>query len=399
MRFYQTLTKFLIKEIMMKKILFVAASLQVGGMERVLTDIANALVKRDFDVTIVTYMDSGVANWCGELDKRVNFIYKKPKDFRLRKKLPYVHRFYRPGKWETRTSAKALYNYYVGSKNKYDVEIAFCRGPAVKIVSGSTNKNSKKFTWVHNDYSLVDPKTITKFFNNMDEAKEAYSKFDKIVSVSDEAKDKFIEVIGYREKLQTIYNLLSIEKIIEKSKCVCPEIKTKFTIISVARIIPAKGYHTLLKAVKRLNDDGLDFELWLVGTRYGDEYDNQLDEYINENKLTNVKLLGRQINPYCFMSQADLYICSSWREGFSISVAEAIACGLPVITTNCTGPVEILDNGKYGIIINYDEEEMYLSLKDAILNPQKLEEYKEKAFVRSKYFSDESIIKQIIDLF
>ena len=384
---------------MMKKILFVASSLQVGGMERVLTDIANALVKRDFDVTIVTYMDSGETNWCGELDKRVNFIYKKPKDFRLRKKLPYVHRFYRPEKWEKRTSAKSLYKYYVGTKNKYDVEIAFCRGPAVKIVSGSTNKKSKKFTWVHNDYSLVDPKTITKFFNNMDEAKAAYSKFDKIVSVSDEAKNKFIEVIGYKEKLQTIYNLLSIDKIIEKSKCVCPEKKSKFTIISVARIIPAKGYHTLLKAVKRLNDDGLDFELWLIGTRYGEEYDNQLDEYINENKLTNVKLFGRQINPYCFMAQADVYICSSWREGFSISVAEAITCGLPVISTNCTGPTEILENGKYGLIINYDENDMYRSLKKAIENPEMLSIYKDKAIERSEFFSEDNIIDQIVELF
>lgn len=383
----------------MKKILFVASSLRVGGMERVLTDVANALVDRDYDVTILTYEDSGDTNWCGELDKRVNFIYRKPKEFRLMKKLSYVHRFYKPDKWETRTSAKSLYKYYVGTKTKYDVEIAFCRGPAVKIISGSTNKKSKKFTWVHNDYSLVDPKTITRFFNSMDEAKEAYSKFDKIIAVSDEAKNKFIEVIGYKEKLQTIYNLLSIDKIIEKSKCVCPERKTKFTIISVARIIPAKGYHTLLKAVKQLNDDGLDFELWLVGTRYGGEYDNQLNDYIKENRLTNVKLLGRQINPYCFMSQADVYICSSWREGFSISVAEAIACGLPVISTNCTGPVEILEDGKYGLIIDCDENAMYKSLKNAIKNPERLNQYKDKAKERSLFFSDDNIIGQIISLF
>lgn len=382
-----------------KKILFVAASLRVGGMERVLVDISNGLVKKGFDVTILTYEDSNGPSWQKELDDKVHFIYKEPKEFKLQKKLPYIHRYYKKNKWETRTSPKSLYKYYVGTKTKYDVEIAFCRGPAVKIVSGSTNKHSKKFTWVHNDYTLIDPKTITKFFNSMDEAKAAYAKFDKIVAVSEEARNKFIEVIGYADKTTTIYNMLDIEKIIEKSKAQCPEKRKHFTLISVARIIPAKGYHTLLKVVNRLNKDGLLFDLWLVGTRYDDDYDKELVEYIEKNKLTNVKLLGRQMNPYCFMSQADLYVCSSWREGFSISVAEAIACGLPVISTNCTGPTEILEDGKYGIIVDYDEDDMYQAIKNALEHPESLQVYKEKAFARSQYFSGDNILKQMIELF
>ncbi len=383
----------------MKKILFVAASLRVGGMERVLVDISNGLVKRGFDVTIITYEESNGPSWQHELDKRVNFIYKSPKAFKILKKLPYIHRFFKPNKWETRTSPESLYRYYVGTKTKYDVEIAFCRGPAVKIISGSTNKKSKKLTWVHNDYTLIDPKTITKFFSSMDETKTAYKKFDKIVSVSEQARKKFIEVMGYAEKTTTIYNLLDIDKIIAKSEIECSEKKSKFTLISVARIIPAKGYHTLIKVVKRLNDDGLDFELWLVGTRYEGDYDKELTDYIENNNLSNVKMLGRQMNPYAFMAQADLYVCSSWREGFSISVAEAIACGLPVISTNCTGPTEILEDGKYGVIINYDEDEMYIALKNAIEHPESLESYREKARERSMYFSEENILNQMVELF
>lgn len=383
----------------MKKILFVASSLRVGGMERVLVDISNGLVKKGFDVTIITYEECTGPSWRVELDERVHFIYKKPKEFRIQKKLPYIHRFYKPNKWETRTSPRSLYKYYVGTKTKYDVEIAFCRGPAVKIVSGSTNKNSKKLTWVHNDYTLLNPKSIYKFFNNMEEARGAYEKFEKIVAVSEEARKKFIEVLGFAEKTTTIYNLLAIDKIIKKSKLSCPIEKRKFTIINVARLLAAKGQNTLLKVVKRLNDDGLDFELWLVGTTYNDNYYKEVTDYIENNNLSNVKLLGRQMNPYCFMAQSDLYVCSSWREGFSISVAEAIACGLPVISTNCTGPTEILEDGKFGIIINYDEEEMYKALKSAIEHPETLKPYMDKARERSQYFSEENIINQIIELF
>lgn len=383
----------------MKKILFVTSSLTVGGMERVLVDISNNLVKRGYDITIVTYEKSAEQNFIGELDERIKFIYKKPREFKVRKKLPYIHRFYRPNKWETRTSSRALYKYYVGTKTKYDVEIAFCRGPGVKIVSGSTNRKSKKYTWVHNDYTLVNPKSIVKFFNSLDETKEAYKCFDKIVAVSNEAKKKFIEVIGYEEKLITIYNLLAIDKIIEKSKLDCPIKKKSFTIISVARLIPAKGYDMLLRIAKRLNDDGLDFDLWIVGTPYNDDYNKSLVKYIEDNNLTNAKLLGRQMNPYSFMSQADLYVCSSKVEGFSISVAEAITCGLPVITTKCTGPTEILGDGEYGIIVDFDEEQLYQALKNVIEHPETMKQFADKAKDRSKAFSAENIIDQIIELF
>lgn len=385
----------------MKKILFVTSALGIGGMERVLVDIANALVERNYDVTILTYIKNDGDSWIVDLDDRVHFVYKENRDFPVREKLPYIHRYYKKNKllWETRTSSQSLYKYYVDNRNKYDVEIAFCRGMAVKIVSGSTNKKSVKLNWIHNDYTLIDPKTISASFKNMEEAKEAYKVFDKIVAVSNQAKEKFIEVIGYKEKIVTIYNMLPIQSILTKSEKQCPIAKSRFTIISVARLIPAKGYDTLLRAVKRLTDDGYVFDLWLVGRDYGSEYNIGLRDFVFQNHLDNVKFLGNQMNPYCFMKQADLYICSSWREGFSISVAEAMCCGLPVISTNCTGPTEILDNGKYGILINYNEDEMYSSLKRILDNPDILNQYRDKSLIRSKCFSSERIIKEIIDLF
>ena len=383
----------------MKKILFVASSLSIGGMERVLVDIANSLVGDHYDVSIITYAESARENFIGELDKRISFVYKPPRVFSFRKKMPYIHRYYRPDKWETRCSPRALYRYYVDKKVKYDVEIAFCRGPAVKIISGSSNKQSKKYTWVHNDYRLVDPKTITKYFGDFDLAKKAYEKFDRIIAVSDEARRSFVETIGYPEKTSTIYNMVDVEQINRKSLVPSPRNKNCFTVISVARLIDAKGYETLLRAVKRLNDEHLQFELWLVGSGNNGPCELRLRKYAEDNNLTNVVFLGRQLNPYVFMKQADVYICSSWREGFSISVAEALACGLPVISTSCTGPTEILDNGKYGILIHYDEDEMFEALRNAILNPASLTAYREKSLRRANDFSSEVIIKQIETLF
>ena len=381
------------------KILFVAASLRIGGMERVLVDIANSLVKRDYDVTIITYEDSGEENFIGELNKKIEFCYKKTREFRFRKQLPYFHRYYRPNKWETRCTPKDLYRYYVGRKKKFDVEIAFCRGPAVKIISGSTNSKSKKLTWVHNDYKLINPKTITKYFDSMESTIKAYEVFDKIVAVSDQAGRIFNEVIGYSEKTITIYNMIDLNQINKKKDSPCPVEKKRFTLISVARLIPAKGHDKLLRVVKRLNDEGYKFDLWILGTGENCEHEKKIKKYAEENKLTNVYFFGRQMNPYCFMRHADVYICTSHIEGFSISIAEAMACGLPVISTKCTGPTEILEDGKNGILIDCKEEEIYQVMKKVINNPESLIPYKKKSLERSKDFSEEQIIDKIISLF
>ena len=383
----------------MKKILFVAASLRIGGMERVLVDIANALSKREYDVTIITYEDSGEGNFIGELNNDIKFSYIQPRVFKIRKKLPYFHRKYRPNKWETRCSPRALYRYYVGGKVKYDVEIAFCRGPAVKIISGSTNKKSKKLTWVHNDYKLVNPKTITKFFDSMKSTIKAYAVFDKIIAVSNQAGNSFNEVIGYPDKTITIYNMLDLESIHKKMELPCPKRKKRFTIISVARLIPAKGHDKLLRVVKRLNDEGYQFDLWILGTGNMIDYEVMIRKYVENNTLSNVLFMGRQANPYCFMAQADLYMCTSHIEGFSIAIAEAMACGLPVISTRCTGPTEILEDGKYGIMIDCNENEIYNALKDVLTNPNILTPYKEKSLHRSKDFSEERIIEEITKMF
>lgn len=376
----------------MKRILFVTESLARGGMERMQVDYANALVNREYDVTIVTYSPNDALK--KNLDKRVRLVYRPRNPLKLMRSLPYIHRFYRNDKWEKKASAKTLYKYYVG-KEKYDVEIGFYRGPSIKIISGSKNKNSKKFAWVHTDFKLCDPKSITKFFNNIDEVKSAYSEFDKIICVSNEAKESFDEVIGLPDKTTGIYNMISVEKIRQKSQEECPVKKQKFTIVTVGRLIPDKGYDRLLASVKKLNEEGFDFDLWIIG---GGRAENDLKSFAQENKLQNVYFAGMQENPYKYLKHGDLFVCSSKREGFSLSVAEALALGIPVISTECTGPTEILGDGEYGIIVENSEEGIYEGLKKVLENKDVLKLFEKKSLERCWNFDESNIMKQIVEL-
>ena len=66
-------------------------SLKIGGMESVLVDIANMLVEKGHDVTIITYMESKEENFIAELDERIHFIYREKRTFPIMSKLPYFH--------------------------------------------------------------------------------------------------------------------------------------------------------------------------------------------------------------------------------------------------------------------------------------------------------------------
>lgn len=373
----------------MKKILFVLPWLAVGGLERVQVTLANALADRGYDVTIMTLNPQ--ADLKPELSSKVKYVYKPYKPHPIARRIPYIrHRFYDDGMWETRASAKKLYQYYVGNE-QFDVEIGFFRGLSVKIISGSTNPNSVKLAWVHSDFKHCAG--ITSNFKNLQDVKNAYERFDRIICVSQKAKQSFEEVIGHVEKTVCIYNFLPIEKILALSNQPCTIVKRCFTIVSVGRLSEVKGYDRLIKAIQRLHDEGTNLELWLIGD--GEER-AKLADLVGDADY--IRLLGMQQNPYPYMKQADLYVCSSRYEGFNLTVAEALVLGLPVLSTDCTGPTEILDHGKYGMICENSEEGLYCGIKELITNRHSLQNFASRSSSRGQVFSVDKSMDLLSDI-
>ena len=117
--------------------------------------------------------------------------------------------------------------------------------------------------------------------------------------------------------------------------------KEKYIILFVGRLEKEKGIELLIEAIEKINKRRNDFEVWIIG--YGSMYD-----YIRENiekKNLPIKLLGRkdirELSNY--YNCADIFIFPSLVEGPSAALLEAMACGVPVITT--TGPVKNFENG------------------------------------------------------
>jgi glycosyltransferase involved in cell wall biosynthesis len=108
-----------------------------------------------------------------------------------------------------------------------------------------------------------------------------------------------------------------------------------------------------------------------------------------------ISFLGwvKNISPY--LKKSDIFVLSSKREGFGYVLIEAMSQGKPVISTNTPyGPSEILDNGKYGILVPMgDEEAMKRAILKLLTDKKKYHYYAKKAFERSEFFSLDKMLR------
>lgn len=373
-----------------KSILFTVHSMGIGGTEVLLANIVNKLVDRGYRVDVVVTSSNMSSAFL--LDEKVNIFYKEEPSFTLLKKIPYIRNFYQPGMWSERKKPSALYKYFVGSK-KYDVEIAFFFGKPLKIVYGSPNSNSKKIYWVQMDYHHCTGCYMG--FRCKKDAIAAYNKFDEIICVSNGVKESFIDVIQRTKNVNVIPNLMNVEKIRQLSNETINIYRNTFTFLLVGRLEEEKGILNLLSAIKKLNEQNLHFELWIIGD--GSE-ESTIRKYISDNKTNNVKLLGRKNNPYPYIKTVDFLVSSSLHEAYGITIAEALILGTPVISTDCVGPRELLDGGKYGVLVENSVDGIYNGMYKILLDSEFRNRMRQLAKNRQSYFDAERILDQIEDV-
>lgn len=345
---------------MKKKILFFHYDLQGGGAERVLVNLLKFIDYTKYDVTLKTIFGAGP--YVDAVPESVKFCSVFKREFRGFNQIMKIL----PGRFW----------HWLFIKGHYDIEVGFMENSPTRIIAACPYTDTKKVGLVHSAFD--NRETPIAGFRDEKEMIDAYNHLDVLAFVAQRAQECFKCLFPeIKVPMKILHNVNDFTQIIELAKESIPfRLDDKcLNLCAVGRLILVKGFLRLIDAFHRLKTEGLidDVRLYILGK--GEEREN-LQRSIDSYGLSqNIKLLGFDPNPYKYLSNMDLFVCSSYREGYSTATTEAIALGIPVFTTDCSGMEEILENGKFGMIVPNDDESIYLGLKDLLTHRDKLSQY------------------------
>ncbi len=367
---------------MKRKILFLIHDLGQGGAEKVLVNLVNNMDSEKFNISVMALFGGGVNEQF--LKPHINYRAAFSKTIPGNSKIMKLF------------SPKTLYKFFV--KGKYDIIVSYLEGPSARIVSGCPDEDVKRLCFIHGEQKSINEASAS--FRSVKEAENCYGTFDRIIGVSKTVVENFSSFFPKCKSFGVVYNTNESEKIKEfaTEKAEFPDSTDgELKLISVGSLKEVKGFDRLIRVHKRLVESGIKVHTYVLGKG---KLKAELESYAKEMGVSDTfTLLGYDINPYKYVTKADLYVCSSHTEGFSTAVTEALIVGTPVCTVRVSGMDEMLGANEYGIVCENDENALYESIKKLFDEPELLEHYKKQAKIRGKDFSTEETVNAAEALF
>lgn len=340
------------------RILFINDYIKAGGAEVVLKNIVCHLEKAGHQIEVFTF----------ERNKEFfNQVFPETVKSRSCEPLLKNHRRWSI-EWFKRRICMIVYPIYMRFLH-YDVVVAMKEGSCMKYASYVCAK--RKLAWVHVDYRYL---YWTKgIFKSEFTEKKCMQKFNQVICVSKAALESVKNVIGDPGNLCVRYNPIDFRNILAKAEepCGLEKPEKKILFVAIGRLVKQKNYVTLIKICTELFKKYL-FELWIIGEG---EQRKELEDILHKTNCDCVRLLGRQDNPYKYLSQADFLISTSYWESYGLAIQEALILGVPVLTTKCPAIEECFCDD-YGIMVECTKDAIESGMISILENPSCIEKYK-----------------------
>lgn len=365
----------------MKKILFTAFNLDVGGIEKCLVNLVNNMDYSKYDITIMLQVKEGT--YLNEINPNVTVVgynFSKIKNKVLKKIVNILKYLF-----------ILIKNYH-----KYDYSICYASGYIPSSIL-ALFASKKRIGWMHtNILTYMDnyrPYKKLKL-NTSQKAKRFlkkifFRKYDKKIFVSKDALNAYLSIYPKdKDECINIYNFIDYKTVKAKSK---DKISLKkdpkvFTFVNVSRHTEFdKRISRIILASVRLYEEGYNFKVLLVGDG---EDRSKYEKTTKELRINGVvKFVGQQKNPYPYFLLGDAFVLSSAFEGLPTTCMEALVLGIPVVTTRVSD-AQLLFDEKYGIVVDNDDDSLYYGMKQILENNKRFMQFNPDEY-------NQQILKQI----
>jgi glycosyltransferase involved in cell wall biosynthesis len=368
------------------KVAFFLPSLETGGAERNVVNLVNNMNRGRYQPYVVLGRRGG--DFIGEIKQDVRLVYLDVSNS-IGLFFAFVHYF---------------------KVHKPDIFIsAFPRINLICIAAKVfVRGNVKIIITEHSVLSLLSFVTRTSWRGFFAKwfipylAKILYPKANMMLCVSRGVADDLLRIVGHPKKIVTIYNPVIDDGVwalageqVSDAWFLDQDIPI---IITAGRLIECKDYPILLKAFT-LVIGHMPARLVILGDGPEKELLIRLANHMGLSE--RVAFLGFQKNPYKYMKGSSVFVLSSLQEGFGNVIIEAMACGVPVVSTDCpVGPGEIITSGKNGLLVPVkDPKALASAIITVLTRPDMRSSFIKEGKKRALDFSVDKIVQQYQEVF
>lgn len=371
---------------MKKKILFIMPSMFIGGAERSLLGLLEAIDYTQYDVSLFLYRHEG--EFLAYIPDQVNLLppMKEYGTFDVPIRSLLFSRRWRFGLARLISKAALKTHCLISGEKKgvwmsmqytaryllpllpeipgeYDLGVMFL-GVADPLIHKV--KAKKKVTWCHTDYDTLYPN------KGMD--RKTYEAVDHVVFVSDACREKMTRVYpALTDKTRVIENILGEKLLLQQAEVPVkdmPHLDDGYRLLSIGRFSEAKNFDNVPDICKSLLDAGLHVKWYLIG--YGGDEELIRQKILEAGMEEHVILLGKKENPYPYIKACDLYVQPSRYEGKCVTVREAQTLGKPVVITRYATSSSQLEDGVDGVVVPMDNEGCAEGIAVLLRNPEEM---------------------------
>lgn len=137
-----------------------------------------------------------------------------------------------------------------------------------------------------------------------------------------------------------------------------------FLITNAAEFTPNKNQKTVIEAIEQLHNPNIYFVMCGIGEKKA-----ELEQYVKEHGLEeHIRFVGFRNDLHEILQTSDCFVLSSFREGLSVALMEAMAEGLPVVCSRIRGNVDLIKDGEGGILISPQKRDEYINAFKKLYN-------------------------------